>query len=139
MRARALVPVVIATVAVSVGWVANAQAGVYPTNICVSKKLNAAARQCIGVLAAWSSWEKHQKTEKRDVLCPVCLDDAWKDKAITRHDPLWRQVAKKNVLKFPRRRGKEFDDQFRKLFNGLKMWYAPKGEADSPGASADQT
>ena len=41
---------------------------------------------------------KKEKEEKRDVLCPVALDDSWKTKV--KDDVLWRQVEKKNILDY---------------------------------------
>jgi Pectinacetylesterase len=38
----------------------------YPTNVCVSAKLKAAASACRAELKAWSSWDKDQDSAKRD-------------------------------------------------------------------------
>jgi hypothetical protein len=83
MRARSLVIVILAGLTVSAAFVAlsgTAHADLYPTNVCVSKKLNAAAGQCRAVLAEWSAWEKHQKDEKRDTKltkAAAILDKKW--------------------------------------------------------------
>ncbi|MFH1931026.1 MAG: toll/interleukin-1 receptor domain-containing protein [Pseudomonadota bacterium] len=60
---------------------------------------------------------KKEKEEKREVICPVALDDSWKAKI--KGDPLWRQVAKYFVLDF----SGSFDLQFKKLVNGIKKNY----------------
>ncbi|MCZ6835827.1 MAG: pentapeptide repeat-containing protein [Planctomycetota bacterium] len=43
---------------------------------------------------------KKEKECKRNVLCPVALDDSWKAKA--ENSVLWRQVTTKNILDFSR-------------------------------------
>ena len=63
---------------------------------------------------------KIERETKRDVLCPVSLDDAWKDK-ITDVD--WEQLKKKNILDFGKWKTKAFDGQFDKLLKGLKIYY----------------
>jgi len=76
-----------------------------------------------------SDWVEHElemarqkeKTEQRDVLCPVALDAAWKAKL---DDVLWRQVKKEYVLDFSAWENPQaFDAQFRKLLKGLKIYY----------------
>ncbi len=68
---------------------------------------------------------KKEKEEKRDVLCPIALDDSWKAK--TEGDVLWRQLKKKNVLDFSRWQTRDFEAQFRKLLDGLKIYYPAPG------------
>ena len=65
------------------------------------------------------------------MLCPVALDDAWKAKM---NDVLWRQVKKKHVLDFSKWKTKAFNAQFEKLLKGLKIYYAPKVQAEDPDA-----
>jgi len=64
---------------------------------------------------------KKEKEEKRDVLCPVSLDDSWKAKI--EGDVLWRQLKKKYVLDFSSWQTEEFDSQFTKLLDGIKIYY----------------
>ena len=68
-----------------------------------------------------------EKREKRDILCPIALDDSWKGKV--EGDVLWRQVKKKNVLDFSNWENEWSDDTpfepFRKLEDGLKRYYGP--------------
>jgi hypothetical protein len=67
---------------------------------------------------------KKEKEEHRDVLCPVALDDIWKQKV--KADVLWRQLKKKTVLDFSKWKSKEFSPQFDKLLKGLKCNYERK-------------
>ena len=78
-----------------------------------------------------SDWVQHElkmahrkeKEEGRDVLCPVALDDAWKSK---QDDVLWEPAMKFNVLDFSRWESDEwFGNQFRKLLDGMKVYYGP--------------
>lgn len=64
---------------------------------------------------------KKEIEEKRDVLCPIALDDSWKKKV--KDSVLWRQVAKSNILDFSYSDAESFDSQFRKLINGMKINY----------------
>ena len=80
--------------------------------------------------------EMAREKEKRDgrpVLCPIALDDTWKDK---KGDVLWRQALKKNALDFSKWRTKAFGPVFKKLVSGLKIWYRPPTDA---GVSAPAT
>ena len=62
-----------------------------------------------------------EKEEKRDVLCPVSLDDTWKNHA--GDAVLMRHVKKKNVLDFSKWKTSEFNKQFEKLQKGIKINY----------------
>ncbi len=66
-----------------------------------------------------------EKKEKRDVLCPVAIDDSWKDK---KNDVLWRQLKKKNILDFSGWKTKKFNTQFEKLIKGLKINYEVRSD-----------
>jgi uncharacterized protein YjbI with pentapeptide repeats len=65
-----------------------------------------------------------EKQTGRDILCPVALDDSWKDK-VTR-SVLWRVLKEKNILDFSKWKTDAFDAQFRKLLDGMKVWYGPQ-------------
>jgi hypothetical protein len=67
---------------------------------------------------------KKEKKEKRDVLCPVALDDSWKAKV--EGDPLWRQLTKKVILDFSGWQTEAFGLQFAKLLKGLQINYQPR-------------
>ena len=53
-------------------------------------------------------------------LCPVSLDDAWKDKVT---DVLWEHLEKNYILDFSKWKTKAFGGQFDKLLKGLKIYY----------------
>ena len=74
---------------------------------------------------------KIERETKRDVLCPVSLDDAWKDK-ITDVD--WEHLTKKNILDFSKWKTKAFGGQFEKLLKGLKIYY----EKPKEGGTAER-
>lgn len=61
-----------------------------------------------------------EKEEGREVLCPVALDDSWKDKLKqSGSQVLWRKVKEKNVLDF----SGDFDEPFQKLLTGMSRYY----------------
>ncbi|HVR38973.1 MAG TPA: toll/interleukin-1 receptor domain-containing protein [Thermoanaerobaculia bacterium] len=66
-----------------------------------------------------------EKELKRDVLCPVALDDSWK--SCSWPGPLRRQIEDYNVLDF----SKDIDKQFAKLKDGLRLFY-PRQRAVDP-------
>jgi hypothetical protein len=77
-----------------------------------------------------SDWVEHevrtarelQKEIGRDVLCPVALDDTWKNGPW----PKWvmEQVIEYKILDFAAwRDDSKFDDVFRKLIDGLGLFY----------------
>ncbi len=84
----------------------------------------------------WVEWEVSkarmlEKEQKRDVLCPVALDDAWK--TCSWEGPLRRQVEKYHILDFSRWQDSEtFSSQFQKLIEGLGLFY-PKRAGSSHG------
>ena len=72
---------------------------------------------------------RKEKEQKRDVLCPVALDDSWKGKvqdmrSDDRH--LWRTLTKKNILDFSGWRANGFEEPFRQLIEGIKRYYGPE-------------
>jgi TIR domain/Pentapeptide repeats (8 copies) len=73
-----------------------------------------------------------EKEEGRPVLCPISLDDAWKKKVDAKSGPgdpsrpLWRTLTQKNILDFSDQTPIVFDEMFRKLVTGLKLYYGPK-------------
>ncbi len=76
------------------------------------------------VASDWVEWEvsvarELEKTEKRDVLCPVTLDDSWKE--CDWPGPLRRQIMEYNVLDFSE--DADFDSQFEKLVRGIVEYY----------------
>jgi uncharacterized protein YjbI with pentapeptide repeats len=81
---------------------------------------------------------KKEKAEKRAVLCPITLDDAWREKVGSDDGPgdpsqyLWRTVKEKHVVDFSGRT-EPFDAAFRRLVTGLNTNYRPGSTApDTP-------
>ena len=62
---------------------------------------------------------KKEMEEERDVLCPVALDDSWRNRM---DDVLWRQLKKKNIIDFSKWKTKAFDGQFQKIIKGIKIY-----------------
>jgi hypothetical protein len=63
-----------------------------------------------------------EKELKRDVLCPVALDDAWKDCKWPAR--LREQIMEYNILDFSKWKDEEeFEKMFRKLIDGLDLFY----------------
>jgi len=77
-----------------------------------------------------SDWVEHEvrtarKLEKelgRDVLCPVALDDSWKNPAWPQR--VMEQVMEYNIVDFSKwEDDNEFEKQFKKLIDGLDIFY----------------
>ena len=77
-----------------------------------------------------SDWVEHEAREARelekelgrDVLCPVALDDAWKDCAWPAR--LREQIMEYHILDFSKWKDEgEFAKMFRKLIDGLDLFY----------------
>ena len=87
------------------------------------------------VRSDWVEWEaaearKLEKELRRDVLCPIALDDAWK--AGDWPGPLRRQIEDYHVLSFSDwKKTKSLDRQFAKLLEGLRLFYPAAGDSDS--------
>lgn len=62
-----------------------------------------------------------EKDTGREVLCPIALDDSWKEKV--QGSVLWRKVKEKNVLDFSKWQTGGFNPQFEKLIRGMKVNY----------------
>lgn len=77
-----------------------------------------------------SDWVEHEVNEARklakelgrDTLCPVALDDSWKNSKWEKR--LMEQIKKYNILDFSGWQDPaKFDDMFRKLIDGLELFY----------------
>jgi len=77
-----------------------------------------------------SDWVEHEvrtareleKEMRRDVLCPVALDDSWKDTGWPKR--IMEQVMEYNILDFSAwKDDSKFDGMFRKLIEGLELFY----------------
>ena len=67
-----------------------------------------------------------EKSEGREVLCPIAIDDSWKDaKIATAIDPILFNylLQKYNVLDFTNWETDAFEGAFQKLWAGLKIFY----------------
>jgi hypothetical protein len=79
-----------------------------------------------------------ERNEKRAVLCPVALDDAWKAKVDAKGSPgdpsraLWRTLTQKLVVDFSGWKTEAFDEAFQKLVRGLKVNYGPGAHRVNP-------
>ena len=63
-----------------------------------------------------------EEEEGRDVLCPVALDDSWKEKC--KSGPTWGHLESKLVVDFSSwDEPAAFDVAYQKLLDGLKMNY----------------
>ena len=63
-----------------------------------------------------------EKDTERDVLCPVALDDSWKDSPWPKR--LMEQVMEYNILDFSDwEDDSKFEDMFRRLIDGLELFY----------------
>lgn len=72
----------------------------------------------------WVEWEvdlsrQREKAEKIDLMCPISLDDAWRDADWS--GPLMLQIRDYNILDFSNPR--KFNEAFDKLAKGLRDWY----------------
>ncbi|MCH8046689.1 MAG: toll/interleukin-1 receptor domain-containing protein [Planctomycetes bacterium] len=116
----------------------DALAGDLQKQIDRAMRLNDVVLLILSESSVESDWVEHElkqarqkeKQEGRDVLCPVALDDTWKEK--TDSDVLWGQLTKKNILDFSKWKTKAFEQPFAKLVKGLKVNYprpAPAGDA----------
>lgn len=77
-----------------------------------------------------SDWVEHEvrtarqieKDMQRDVLCPVALDNSWKDSRWPKR--MMEQVMEYNILDFSEWKDEsKFEDTFRKLIDGLELFY----------------
>jgi hypothetical protein len=77
-----------------------------------------------------SDWVGHEvrtarqleKDMGRDVLCPVALDDSWKDSGWPKR--IMEQIMEYNILDFSDwKDDSKFDAMFRKLIDGLELFY----------------
>jgi hypothetical protein len=75
---------------------------------------------------------KKEKEQGRAVLCPLSLDDAWKEMIAASDGPghpsrqLWRTLQQKLILDFSGWDSPAFDEAFQKLVRGLKENYSPR-------------
>jgi hypothetical protein len=102
----------------------------------LEKQIDRAIRQNPTVLLVLSEyslrsdWVEHEvrtarqleKDMGRDVLCPVALDDSWKDSRWPKR--ILEQIMEYNILDFSEwQDNSKFDGMFRKLIDGLELFY----------------
>lgn len=77
-----------------------------------------------------SDWVEHEvrtaraleKDRDRDVLCPIALDDSWKESSWPKK--VMEQIMEYNILDFSEWRDEsKFDAMFRRLIEGLELFY----------------
>lgn len=77
-----------------------------------------------------SDWVEHEvrtarileKEMKRDVLCPVALDDSWKNSPWAKR--IMEQITEYNILDFSEwKDANKFENTFNKLIDGLELFY----------------
>ncbi len=67
-----------------------------------------------------------ESAQSRPVLCPIAIDDAWKDKTSNPDEPsrvLWRKLPVNNILDFSKWKSKGFNEAFDKLRKGMVLNY----------------
>ena len=93
-------------------------------------KLNPTVLLVLSKHSLKSDWVEHEvhtaraleKELGRDVLCPVALDNSWKDSKWEKRT--MEQVMKYNILDFSAwKDDSKFDGMFRKLIDGLELFY----------------
>jgi hypothetical protein len=93
-------------------------------------RLNPTVLLIVSVHSVTSDWVEHEvrtaraleKEMGRDVLCPIALDDSWKSSRWPKR--LMEQVMEYNILDFSEwSNDNKFDDMFRKLIDGLELFY----------------
>jgi uncharacterized protein YjbI with pentapeptide repeats len=102
----------------------------------MEKQINRAIRQNPTVLLVLSEsslssdWVEHEvrtaraleKDMGRDVLCPIALDDSWKDSRWPKR--IMEQIMEYNILDFSAWEDDvKFEGMFRKLIDGLELFY----------------
>ena len=76
----------------------------------------------LGKEGAKKEARKRAKDSAKSVLCPISLDDSWKDCPFS--EVLMNQVQRNNILSFADWRDKDkFDQQLRRLIEGLDLFY----------------
>ena len=71
------------------------------------------------------------------MLCPIALDDAWKQKIGNQRQSagsrrqLWRTLQQKLVVDFSQWTTEAYDESFQKLLRGLKTNYGPRSSRRS--------
>lgn len=108
----------------------DAKAGRLEKQINRALRLNPTVLLILSKHSLQSDWVEHEVREARnlekeigrDVLCPVALDDSWKDSPWSKR--LMEQVMEYNILDFSVwKDDAKFKDTFDKLIDGLELFY----------------
>ncbi len=108
----------------------DAKAGRLETQIDYAMRQNPTVLLVLSKNSLNSDWVEHEATSarklekdlKRDVLCPVALDDSWKSSNWPHR--LMEQIMEYNILDYAGwRNDRHFEQVFGKLIAGLDMFY----------------
>jgi uncharacterized protein YjbI with pentapeptide repeats len=66
---------------------------------------------------------EREKGERRDLICPIAIDDTWKNME-TENRTLWRKLREKYIVDFSGWNTKLFNASLQKLVSGLRANYA---------------
>jgi len=111
----------------------DAKAGRSDKNVEHGMRSNPIVIVILSKASVESDWVEHgvdtaaklSKELKRDVLCPISLDESWK--TCDWNGPLRSQIKKYNILDFSRwETPDEMERAFRKLIDGLDLFYRPR-------------
>ena len=111
----------------------HAAAGRLETQVDRAIRLNPTVLVVLTENSVETDWVEHEARAARrlekelghDVLCPVALDDSWKDCRWSAR--LREQIEEYHVLDFSGwRDGAAFDRMYRKLVDGLELFYRGK-------------
>lgn len=100
------------------------------TQIDRAMRLNPTVLLILSNHSLQSDWVEHEvrsarvleKEMKRDVLCPVALDDSWKNSPWAKR--IMEQIMEYNILDFSEwKDGAKFESTFNKLIDGLELFY----------------
>ncbi len=108
----------------------DATAGRLEKQIDRAMRLNPIVLLILSEHSLQSDWVEHEvhtartleKEMKKDVLCPVALDDSWKNSPWSRR--IMEQVMEYNILDFSEwKDDAKFGNTFKKLIDGLGLFY----------------
>jgi uncharacterized protein YjbI with pentapeptide repeats len=108
----------------------HATAGPLEKQIDLAIRYNPTVLLILSENSLQSDWVEHEvntardleKEMKRNMLCPIALDDSWKDSPWPKR--IMEQVMKYNILDFSKWEDESvFEKQFRKLLDGLDLFY----------------
>jgi uncharacterized protein YjbI with pentapeptide repeats len=106
------------------------KAGRMESQIDRAMRLNPTVLLILSERSLQSDWVEHEvrtaraleKGTKRDVLCPVALDDSWKNSPWSKR--IMEQVMEYNILDFSAWKDEtKFESTFNKLIDGLELFY----------------